>query len=664
MNFTLLLKEIAGMRLCVALVLAITAIDLCLKCVLGFPDFPEPSDSDSDAMTNMIADSLFYGIILGMAIFGQEREHQTVGFLDGLPVSRFNIFLHKFLAGLLVLVGIQTFITLYAWFFTWLESNSLTEPESLSAWLAVSLMQLLLTLVVVGLAAFLSFSRSWFPLLAGLTVSIVVWIRLKGGLVGQWLDTSVLLTPVDSGGAIVWPSEQILGHLILGAIGWAAAAAAFLYRDGRISRMFESLAMVRGMGCLTMAGYGLAAVVWLGVLYTLVDDDDARDQPIATRAAGEIDYDAILEELDWDAEFEDDDFDEMTRKLAGRKPDLFANHRTNHFEMIFRESIRRRIKRLDDSLDPVHDQVMQYFQFPAPVRGRIVVDTGSRVLSHTAGVTNWTKIRVPLNDKVDDDEFLQTLRHEVAHVYIEQLSDGRATSYFNALRVFHEGVATAVELYPEVEGIEQERRKMELWAAGTDSRGRVPLSILCDDDTLKNSRHEFVIYPLGYVLAQALVEVGGQNLPRRMMETLRTERFPIGARPIEIWRILLQRNDCSLESVIAAYESRLEELKEREEEFLRGLPSIKGSVVIEGDEIVLQATFEGKAGDSATLIAMYQRDAVLMNEWEQIPTAGENEFRLPRSRISGNRMRYVLGWLTKEASQPIFEPLSEASLQR
>jgi hypothetical protein len=665
MNLTLLLKEISGLRLCMALVLAITAIDLVLNCVMGFPDFPDPTDSSSQSsgITNMVADSLFYGIIFGLAVFGQEREHRTVGFLDGLPVSRLNMFAHKFFAVLLVLAAVQLFLILYAWSFDWLQRNSLSEPEPLSVWFAFSVLQFLLTLTIVGMAAFLSFSRGWFPLLAGLVLTIAVWIRLRGGSVGHFLDTSALLSPADVDGTIIWPTQQILGHLLIGVLGWTGAALAFAYRDGKVSRMFDQLATLRGMGCLTIAGYGLAAIVWIGILYVLMDSDESRDQPVASRAAGEIDYDALMEELD-QAQQREDSLDAITGKLSLSMPDLFSSQRTDYFELIFRESIRDRIDSLEDSLDTVHDQVMQYFQFPPRVRGRVVVDTGSSVLSHTAGITNWTKIRVPLNAQVTDAQFLQTLRHELAHVYIEQLCDGRAGDYFGAMRVFHEGVATHVELYPEETGIEEERRKMELWAVGTDSRGRVPLGILCDDNALQTSRHDSIVYPLGYILAQSLVDIGGQQLPRRMMESLRTERFPIGARPIEIWRILLQRSGCSLESLIATYESRLEDLRKREQDFLSGLPTIKGSVAVQGDEILVRATVEGTAADSATLVAMYQKDAVIMSQWEQIRPSGENEFRLRRADVPGNRLRYILGWITPETSQPIFEPWSESILKR
>ena len=163
-------------------------------------------------------------------------------------------------------------------------------------------------------------------------------------------------------------------------------------------------------------------------------------------------------------------------------------------------------------------------------------------------------------------------------------------------------------------------------------------------------------------MALALVEIGEHDLPRRMMETLRTAKLPISARPIEIWQSLLQRNDCSLEMLVAAYESRLDELREREADFLAGIPQIQGKVTVEEDQIVIRASTASSASPSAWIIAMVQRDAVLMNEWQIVPEVGNNEFRIARASHSGNRIRYILGWQTPEATGPIFEPLVEATL--
>ena len=157
--------------------------------------------------------------------------------------------------------------------------------------------------------------------------------------------------------------------------------------------------------------------------------------------------------------------------------------------------------KLVGGMDTIYQQVADYFQKPSLPSGRIVLDMASSVDSHAVGVTNWTKIRVLMTKGEEQMDFMQVLRHETAHVFIEQISDGKAKVYFNALRAFHEGVATAVELAPDDEATGAARLKMERWAALANSRGKVPLALLCDDVALEQEFDDALVYPLGYVFA-------------------------------------------------------------------------------------------------------------------------------------------------------------------
>jgi hypothetical protein len=99
-NLILLKKELYSLRLGIALVLVIQIIDIVYRCFLGFPDRPEPSSNDgSDAVFGIVAYSLIMGIVLGIAMIGQEREHHTLAFLDGLPVGLFDRLPHPSFPG-------------------------------------------------------------------------------------------------------------------------------------------------------------------------------------------------------------------------------------------------------------------------------------------------------------------------------------------------------------------------------------------------------------------------------------------------------------------------------------------------------------------------------------------------------------------------------------
>ena len=342
--------------------------------------------------------------------------------------------------------------------------------------------------------------------------------------------------------------------------------------------------------------------------------------------------------------------------------DAFDGLETEYFQLVYRQSSQKVVNEVQYSMDPVHQQVMDFFQNPAPVNGRIVVDLGGSVPGHAAGVTNWTRVRVPLSKSSSEFDFLQTLRHEVGHVYINKLSDGKATAYFNSLRVFHEGVATAVELSPKDEEIAAEILKMERWAAAVDSRGRVPLFVLCDDALMKQTRDENIVYPLGYLVAHSLIDIGGPSMPRQMMETARSLTMPTGYRTTQLWSTLLQKNGASLEMLSSAYEAKLDALQERESVFLKQLPRLSSKLTVEEGEIVIRVEAPEGASESAQMICAIEKQGVLTVETTFIPRANDGSFRLPRAQVSGSRLRYLVGWSIPEASFPFFEPWTEAKL--
>ena len=647
MNLTLLKKEMLGLRLGIGLILAIQAIDLAYRCLLGFPDRPEPSSSDSgEEVLNVVINSFLIGIVFGVAMIGQEREHRTLVFLDGLPVSRLSIFMHKAIAALVMAFVMEVFMETYEWYFAWLERDSLSEPIDTLQMTASFTTRVLLNSCVLGGVAFLSFSRKWFPLLFGIVVSILVWIGMREGPFSTWLDISALVQPNVVEGKIVWPFKQMIGYTCLAAMGWVLAAFVFLRRDGRITQMMDRYSDLPIGGYITAVGYVLAAIVWFVLLTTWAarNVDDTDDRPVVERAAGdEMQPQGML-----------------TDSPSG--VDAFDGLETEYFQLVYRQSSQKVVNEVQYSMDPVHQQVMDFFQNPAPVNGRIVVDLGGSVPGHAAGVTNWTRVRVPLAKSRSEFDFLQTLRHEVGHVYINKLSDGKATAYFNALRVFHEGVATAVQLSTDDEETAAEILKMERWAAAVDARGRVPLFVLCDDALMKQTRDENIVYPLGYLVAQSLLEIGGPTMPRRMMETARGLNMPTGYRATQLWSTLLQNNGASLEMLSSAYEAKLDALQKRESEFLKGIPRLSSKLSVESGEIVIRAEAAEGASESAKMVCAIEQQGILTVETMFIPRAQDGSFRLPRDQIAASRLRYLVGWSTPEASFPVFEPWIEAKL--
>lgn len=644
MNLILLRKELLGLRLSVLLVLAFTAFNVVYVLVTGFPDMqPRESEGNQDFIITIV----FFGLIIGVSVLAQEREQQTQSFLDGLPLSRRTVFLYKTLAALLVMSISVVLPMLLSLLFYWMSQNSLSEEIPWNDIAVTTALGLLLGVTVVAVAMMLSFLRQWFPLVAGLVLWAFVWFRASGSEWVSWLDTSALLsTSMTDDGELQLPWKSIAGHTTLAVLALLVAGISFQWRDGRINRWFERLASWRLSGWLTGLGRLLAVGVWFFAIYSMGRNREQTDRaPSESRAAG-------------DAKPE-----ESTRPKDKHEVVGFATHETRHFEIVFRESQRKQVKALLKGLDQVHDQVTDFFQQAPPSGERIVVDVASIAARHAAGVTNWTKIRIPLTSSTHAAEFHQILRHETAHVYIEQLSRGRTSDHFNAMRSFHEGVATATELAGNDEPAKVELLRMERWAAASDSRGRVKLETLCNNKKLTAERDPALVYPLGYVFAQALIDTGGASLPQRVLTSLHESPPPPGVSPSELWRHVLQKSGTSFDHVIAAYGERLNLLQQREKLYLALFPRLSGEVSVEGDEIVIRPLGELMTPVPAKLICMVEKDLGIMQSEESVPMNIDGTFHIPRSSHSGNKLRYMLGWNSKEMRYPVFEPWAETAVR-
>ncbi len=637
MNLTLLKKELNGLRFCILLIMGIMGIYIIYSLLSGFPDrsFFDGTDICGDGA---LIDWLLVGIFIGMISFSQEQEHQTQGFLDGLAVSRLTIFLHKLLAALLVGVLFCVLKLLITLIYAGLSTTSISGPVKWQLILAERGLQMLLEVTVVGISMILSYTRKWFPLLAGLLVLVLVLLYTSSNQWVRWVDVNALVSPtLDTGGKVVIPWRQVTGFSVVGFVVLLLAGTLFQWRDGNISRWGERELTTWQKVPLAVAIVG----VWGMAFFVFGKFTQANDRknPIADSTGAT----------------------QSTRPVSGIGG--ARTHSTERYDVIFKESQREEVMKLVGGMDAIYQQVADYFQNPSLPPGRIVLDVASNVDSHAAGVTNWTKIRVPMLKGEGRLDFMQTLRHETAHVFIGQISDGKDTEYFNAMRVFHEGVATAVELSTDDEATHAARLKMERWAALVDSRGYVPFALLCDDENLKTRFEKAVVYPLGYVFAKSLVKVGGPALPRRVLETL--EKSPPSARfsCTRFWEQILQECGTSLETVISTYTQQLALLKTREQSYVAGFPRLSAKVKVENEEIVIRLDdFSGQA-EGLKPICLILKPMGITDINQPLRRSADGSFRLNLSQHTGNELRYLLGWSSDEMRYPVFEPWTKVSLK-
>ncbi len=498
---------------------------------------------------------------------------------------------------------------------------------------------MLLASMIIALAMLASNVRGYFPLISGLILAAFTLIRARGGDVAGWIDSPALF---DVGKKL--PLHAMVGHCLVTAVALLLGWMVFCWREGQLSQKFSRLANTRWsrwFGWPVKLG-GIA--VWIGVIMWLGDtialDDGVQQSPEAT-AAGTTDGSST----------------------ANSGIDTFSQHLTNNYEVIYRSSQEKELQPLFGGMDAIHQQVSRFFQDPPAPVSRIVLDMASIVSRHAVGQTNWTKIRIPYQASMQGEEFDRILRHETAHVYIEQLSDGAASTYFEALRAFHEGIATAAELSGTDAETQKERLRMERTAILSDALQAVPLEVLLDNEELGDTRiADFLVYSLGLVFADALRDVGGAELPRRLLESLHREPPPPRSSPSEIWQHLLQNCDTSFDHVIAAYQTRLQTLRERERKFLEKIPAIIATATSDGGQIVITPETDRAGPKGFRIVLAIQQDNGISTELQFVPVDDDGRFRID-APANGKPLRYTLGWQAKAIGLPAMQPWAEADTE-
>jgi ABC-type transport system involved in multi-copper enzyme maturation permease subunit len=643
MNFALLRKELHGAWICVPLTVALSLITWAELCLNYFPDRPLPlEDADPPWASALLL--LIIGLVAGVLVMGHEKEHKTQSFMDSLAVSRNSVFLHKALAALLLMACVVLVFVGDGVLSSALLLTSMDPTLPWKALLAKTGLMFVLAVAIVGIAMVISFTGKFFALATFILIIAIVASHTMMPVWASWIDSSALLTPqITSAGELVLPWRQITGYSIVAAAAFGFAGLLFNTRDSLygLSTGRKSSTWVKvGVGIVATAAVGFA-----GFLQEKLDDDPADVDPI-TQVVGAP---KLLLHVS-----------EKTEVVG------FSTKKTTFYEVIFKNSQAKQLLEIGDSaFDVAHQDVMAYFQNPELPNGLIVVDVASAVSSHAAGVTNWTKIRVPLIKADNDYEFVSTLRHETAHVFIEQLSGGFAGNHMRFMRAFHEGIATAVELSVNDDLTRTALESRHAEVALAVSRGRVSLDELCDDSVLAKKYNSDLAYSFGLIFAESLIDAGGPSLPRRVLASL--ERSPptvsTTTTSAQLWQQILQDCEVSREFVIAAYEARLDKLSQSQAAFVDGFPRLNAVVSVDRGEIIIRPSEVPMQSPDLEMVCCVEVDTGNAKKQGHVARGSDGAFRISRTAQSGNKVRYLLGWKSPELDYPVFEPWAEAIIK-
>jgi hypothetical protein len=615
-------KELRALRPMAWLIVGFWAATFAYDLYTQFPDIPEEHASQSEATGALVLIGLF-ATMTGASLLVGESEEGTLAFLDALPVSRTRLFAVKIVAGLLVL-ELLPLLGLASDAFTLAAMHDSTSPPfPWAAKLAEVGQESVVTLYLLSLAALLSFARKWFALLMGFILWGFLWLRVQNVEWSALFDPLALLTPIEPGAPVRIPWRPVEAELGFSAAALALAWLGFHGLGDRLAHAADRAGRSWLAGAARLAGLALIPVVWIGVFYSLFR---------LSGGAGALPSDSSLGD------------------------NAFGAKQTLRYDFAYRASNPSQIAKaisLIAKADGIHDTVTKFLG-AAPVPGRIVVDLASPVIEHTLGLTNWTKIRMPLQLEMAVPSPEAILGHETTHVYIEQLSDGAMGRHFDSTRFFHEGLATYVE--HRYFSTTPERLATRRLAALAQSRGRISFATLASNEALVKERDAGLVYPFGEVFCEALVATHGEAAPGQLIRAFARPGAPADLKGAELWRDAMQSCGYDLDRVTAAYDAILSAAMKSEAAFIAKFPRLTGRVEVVGDEIVIHPTYEGAApGEILCQLEPGLQMTILHR-------AKDGAFHLARNRNPGRTLRYALGWDSRELRLPLFEPFTNVSL--
>ncbi|MHA3775026.1 ABC transporter permease [Verrucomicrobiota bacterium sgz303538] len=618
----LILKELRALRPYVWLVLGTAVLGAGYELTSSFPDQRPLETARLLKELGDVTLILLFGLMLGAGILIRESEDGTLSFLDGLPVSRTRIFVAKALAGFCVLLLLPVTSLAFELLTGLMSQTSVSPPAPWRFLAAIGGLSAFVTIYVLGAALALSFFRQWLALVSGLIVWVFAWLSAHGETWQKFLNPLALFSGLGAPGSPI-PWRYVLFQSGATLIAFIVAWICFCHMGGRAQDSMDRIRSNRSGRLLLGCARLFVPVVWFLAISTATRDSDP-DKKNKDRPLGEA---------------------------------VFARRETEYFEFLFREGQRELSKELMDAADGVFATLSSEFEIE-PRKERIIVDLASPVTPHAAAVTNWTKIRLPIFGATPLAELKLFLGHETAHVLANQLGGaGFEVSAHRYTRFFNEGLATYYEdLFLEGEDPNGMRRL----AAAVASRGKVPFETLSDNEALERVRDPELVYPLGSAFCRALVEVGGDDAPARVLREFGRSGHGYRLSGVSLWRVVLQNCGLSLEEVTAAYDAEIEKLLHDEAEFVARIPVLSAKVDLGGDEIVLTPQETDKP--PGTVVCGVETSTFFGNLPKWYKSGADGKIHIPRTDVTGASFRYLIGWRIEGLRLPVFEPWTESPL--
>lgn len=464
---------------------------------------------------------------IGTGLVTREQDDGTLGFLDGLPVSRSRVFFVK--AGLmaaLVLIPLAMRFAILAGMHL-ISRGPLSEALHADLLLKGFAVEALLVVNGLMLGAALGRLRSLTWLVAGILAAGMLLLQ-------EQLPRSQLLNPVSlldwqwTSTALHLPGDAVVTQIVVTFVALALAWNGFV-RAGRGRSL--RLANRPVLGAVVTAA---TVVVGLGV-FTIVMLQ--LEDPIAPPP------------------------------VAGAEPYRFsqpapAQTVTEHYRFSYPADEAEAALALAADADAIFERVHE--MLGVPLGASIDVDASGSARG-THGTAFFDRLRMTLASEVRP-----VLAHETAHVVATRVAGGRSAWLWGQASVLSEGMASWVESEFRAPSTRADDRMFIL--AALQARRQLSIDELASPGLLGIVRDENIKYPAGEALIVALVNVYGEEANPRLLAAFADPALPTDLSGYALWQSTFQLAGFDLAAVVDEFYRAVTAYADEHAERIAALP--------------------------------------------------------------------------------------------
>jgi hypothetical protein len=494
-----------------------------------------------------------FAIGTGLAI--REHDDRTLGFLDGLPLSRSRVFFVKCaMMAVLVLVG-PLLEAVAIGVFHLLSRGSL--DRELHALLLLQALALQALVLFNGLMLGAAFGRlrslTW--AVAGLAVTALFLLveRVPRAAV---LNPLTLLDWEWTTSGVVVDGEAVRTQLAVTVLAALVAWHGFV-SAGKRRRSLNISGPIAG-AVVGAATVGIAIAVVAVVLRPL-----GQVAPTVTGVGEEGGY------------------------AFGPSPP--AQTETRHYRISYPAHEAAAALALATDADAVFERVHELLGLPP---GDAIDVDASGSAPNTHGTAFLGRLRMEL-----DSEVLAVLAHETAHVAAQRAAGAERAWLWGAADVLSEGLASWVETRFR-ERVERTDERMFLLAA-MQSRRELNIDELADPLLFRSLRDETIKYAAGEALIAALVRVYGDAALPRLLQAFADPALPSDLYGVALWQSTFQLAGFDLAAVVDEFYRGVDEYATTHAERIAALPRPRVVLVRLGRSIGAKVVVDPAQADAA-----------------------------------------------------------------